>query len=120
MKKLNSILYLHDLTLKVHLGWTEAERRLKQSVSVDIQIQFKNPPKACMTDELTDTICYDTLTKKIKDFIQKKSFRLIEYLAREIYLLVKENTHAANILVTLSKKPPVKNLKLAQFYYGDQ
>src|SRR3990167_2092669 len=102
---------LNHLELSVNLGWPHGERVKQQIVTADVTIFFENPPKACMTDQLADTYCYDTLIDKIKNCVALRHFRLLEHLAYEIYHIVKQLASAnARVHVALTKKPAILNL----------
>ncbi|MCE3237475.1 MAG: folX [Gammaproteobacteria bacterium] len=122
--KAHARLTLHQLELPLFLGWTEAERSQKQIILLDITIDFNEPPKACISDALEDTNCYDTFIKKIVETITPKSFRLIEHLAYEIHQLIK-NLFIQSVLITITvtKKPVLSTLTTlagVSFSYGDQ
>lgn len=119
-KTISSSIEIHGIEMDVNLGWAETERARKQSVLVDIFIKFVNPPKACLTDELSDTYCYNDLVNSIKTHLDKREFRLLEHLGHELYQLVKKtlsNTDLVSIRTT--KKPPIANVSGASFFYGD-
>ena len=61
-----SSLTINDLTLPIHLGWTKAEQRKKQRVTLNLVIHLPKPPDACRTDKLDDTYCYDKIIKQIQ------------------------------------------------------
>lgn len=107
---LKSDIILHQLKLNVHLGWPAQERLKKQSVYLDIHIQFRKMPRACLTDELEDTFCYAVLTEKIQQTVVKK-FRLIEHLGYTLYQTIQQvvpkNTRIA---LRITKQPNLKNL----------
>lgn len=119
---MKSSILLSGLELGVLLGWLPEERSREQTVVLDIQIHFRQPPLACHTDELVDTYCYDALTQLIKNHLQAREFKLIEYLSREIYDICKKHfSNAARIDIRLTKKPKIKNLTGgASFTYGDE
>ena len=112
---------LNQFLLSVKLGWPVDERARHQVVAVDIMLRFKHPPSACDTDNLENTVCYNELTKTLKQGINNKSFRLIESLTKELYLLTKsalDNTTLVTIKVT--KKPAIENLtEGVTFIFGD-
>lgn len=116
-------IHLHQLELNVTLGVTEAERAQPQPVWINIDIGFPAPPKACFTDQLADTYCYDTLTQKIAEDITPRSFQLLEHLAQEIYLLIKKTlTHSLSVDVKVTKKPVLSSslvITNASFSFGD-
>lgn len=114
-------LIIKNFELTVSLGWTEEERSHKQTVRLDIELRFPNPPMACQSDELNETYCYDDLTNKVRDYVADKSFRLVEYLSGEIYLLVKKQMHHSVLVkIELTKHPVIANLNGGvKFSYGD-
>lgn len=115
---------LHQLELHLFLGVGEAERSKTQRVLVDIDIAFQEPLRACITDQLKDTYCYDNLTQKMVAEIIPKSFRLLEHLTHEIYQLVKNScSQPAAVTVKVTKKPLLSTaltLAGASFCYGDK
>jgi dihydroneopterin aldolase len=120
MKKI-SVIHLRAIELNLHLGWPEAERKEKQIILVDLHLHFSTPPKACETDDLKDTYCYDQLIQKIVKETTSREFRLIEYLAQHIYQIIRLTfTEIAAIQVAVSKKPAIPQLTGGVvFSYGD-
>lgn len=115
-----SSISLHALELLVHLGWTEGERSQAQIVTLDAVIQFANPPKACATDQLEDTYCYDYLVTTLKTHLITQSFRLIEHLSQQIYLWLKTLLPMdSSISVRITKQPAITQLAGVSFSYGD-
>jgi dihydroneopterin aldolase len=116
-----SRLFLRGIELTLNLGWPDAERAQKQSLLIDIILQFATPPKACLTDNLTDTICYDELIKKIVQATEAREYRLIEHLAWHIYQIIQKNLSSHAISVSISKKPAIPQLTGGVvFTYGDK
>ena len=119
MKK--TAIHIHALTLTVHLGWAKEERDQPQKVSVDISLEFKSPPAACLTDELADTLCYDQLIAIIKKYTDTKEFRLVEHLGYKLYELIKASAPPeSQIMIRLAKHPAIRDLTGGvTFCYGD-
>lgn len=118
---MKSGLFLHDLIMEVSLGWPEEERQQKQLIRVDLKIQFNTPPKACQSDHLDDTTCYESLVNELKHHLENKSFRLLEHLGHEIYQLCKHSLATdSRIWIQVRKNPPIPNLMGGvSFCYGD-
>lgn len=111
---------LHGLELSVYLGWPEAERLQKQIVLLDIHIQFQLPLKACQTDDIADTYCYDSITRSITEKITAQRFRLIEYLGFAVYQHTKQLLPNTDIAIRIKKQPAILNLTGGvSFSYGD-
>lgn len=122
MTSIKSRLLIQGLELHVHLGWPESERTEQQAVFIDLDISFPNPPKACVSDELDDSVCYSALVQLIQDKMAAKSFRLVEHLSYDIYCLVKSQLpDKSRALVRLTKYPDIEKLTGGVcFVYGDE
>jgi 7,8-dihydroneopterin aldolase/epimerase/oxygenase len=117
-----SSLHIKQFELPVSLGWPDEERARTQTICLELYLRYPTEPLACKTDQLDDHFCYDLLTKKIQDQIENRSFRLLEYLSREIYQIIKQNV-PDNTLVTVGvkKQPPIAAIKAGvQCWYGDE
>jgi FolB domain-containing protein len=120
--KIYSSLFLHSLEINVLLGWLEEERQHSQKVLMDISIHFLTPPAACQTDELSDTNCYDFITKSIDQHTNSREFRLIEHLGQSLYSHLKPLLPGPILLsLRIKKNPSIKNLSGGvSFSYGDE
>lgn len=111
MNNLKSALFINDLALQVHLGWGEPERLAPQTILLSVAIRFPTPPKACVTDALEDTWCYDQLIAQLRINLSAKPFRLIEHLAQAIYDHLKTVLGtAAQLQINLTKHPAISGL----------
>lgn len=121
MQKFSSSLVISALQLNLHLGWPDKERLKKQAIWLDVNISFSKSPKACLTDDITDTICYAMMVEAIKKHLARKKFRLVEHLAQEIYSVIKSLLPKKSLLnICITKYPNIKDLKGGiRFYFGD-
>jgi dihydroneopterin aldolase len=122
MTQIYSSIAIQQFELHVSLGWPDDEREQLQPILLDILIRFPIAPRASETDQLDDTFCYALLTEKIKNNITSRTFRLIEFLGREIYQLLKSDLPKdCFITIGITKNPPIPALKGGvQFWYGDE
>jgi len=112
---------LHQLEIETYLGWGEQERSQPQKIRVDIRLGFTIPPLACRNDELADTICYHRLITQLKQYLANRSFRLIEYLGREIYQFIKSTHPQQLVSIRVHKHPPMADIiEGVSFHYGDE
>lgn len=118
---MTSRLKLNQLELSLFLGWSAEERMETQSIYLDIELTFLNPPAACLSDDLKETICYFELTEKLRHHFTQQTFRLIEHLAHEVYQFIKKQVDSElNVLIHLTKQPEIKQLHGGVcFSYGD-
>ncbi len=86
---MQSVLKVEHLELQIHLGWTAAEREVRQRVLLNIEFYFLELPKAALTDELNDTICYAAIENMLMKEVNLQTFKLLEHLGYRCYELVK-------------------------------
>ena len=110
-KGLTGVLTINNLVAPVRIGVTEDERRNLQNISIDIQIQFAKLPVGCDTDNIQDTVCYDSLCSEIMAFLKGGEFKLIEKITADIHGIIKKKGEFLDILVSVKKKPLIEGLE---------
>jgi FolB domain-containing protein len=116
-----SRIHLAGLELSLFLGWPESERETPQTILLDVCIQFLEPPSACISDDLSDTFCYESLVNAIKATVQARPFRLLEHLGHTIYQTIKALLpHPHTLQICVKKQPNIPHLTGGvSFHYGD-
>lgn len=114
-------LNIHNFKTQALLGWTDGERKQPQLISIDATIRYPFAPKACLSDQLQDTICYDAMIQWIDKVCHERDYKLLEHLAHAAYSEVKKNAQLPiELSITIYKvNPPVKHLEQASFTVGD-
>ncbi len=115
-------LRIQALHLKLRLGWDAAERQLPQLVQVTLAFRFAEPPNACQSDELAETICYDRLTQQLRAMIAEREFRLLEHFSAWLYQVLTPLLPQGVLIRIVATKPypPVTEIKQGvTFEYGD-
>lgn len=77
------IIYLHGLKVDCIIGVWEWERRIRQSVTIDLDMGF-DITAAGKSDALEDTLSYKDVCKRVESFIAESEFALVEKLAEQI------------------------------------
>lgn len=116
-------LRINDAEFEVTLGFFPEEREQKQTVKVDVLVQFSNLPKACVTDQLDDACCYADLVENIQKVCDACSYELIESLSYRIFQQLRSGIGSQDqIAVRVKKlKIPLKQIKnSASFCCQDQ
>ena len=67
------------------LGLYEYEQRSKREIIINIIITFDTLPTACISDNIEDTICYDSIINIIDEILSSMHFKLIEHITHYIY-----------------------------------
>ena len=76
-------IYINELEVPTHIGITEEERALEQTLRVSVEL-FGSTKKAGESDAIEDTIDYDHVSQAIKQLGRDTERNTIEKLAEDI------------------------------------
>jgi dihydroneopterin aldolase len=98
--------------MRARVGWSPGERARLQIIELSLRVEYALLPRACETDELTDTVCYAQLLERADRVCTDREFRLVEHLAHvladELHVLLPAD---AVLELTVSKPhPPLPRL----------
>jgi dihydroneopterin aldolase len=99
---MKDIIYIKDLRVQTIIGIFGWERKVRQEVSIDLEMVF-DCKKAAKTDSIEDTIDYKKITKGIIKFVEESEFQLQETLAESIAALVKNEYNVNSLKLRVSK-----------------
>lgn len=117
----SGVLFLRDLKFQVRLGVPDEERAKKQEVLVSIEIIFLENSEMYQSDNVEDSICYDSLIKDISRYLEDKSWKLLEKLTYDLYELIKARAIPNKVSVNVEKSPIVLDQKIhASFKFFDK
>jgi dihydroneopterin aldolase len=84
------IIYLNDLKIDTIIGIFEWERRVKQTVSLDLEMAT-DIRRAAASDNIDDALDYKAVAKRLIEFVSASEYQLVETLAeRCVDLLLSE------------------------------
>lgn len=86
---LKSKIFFKSFEIKAHIGIHEWERRILQTVLIDLEISI-DIEKIAQFDHIDYTLDYVNLAKKIEAEVQPFTFHLIETLAYKIVKLLEQ------------------------------
>jgi 7,8-dihydroneopterin aldolase/epimerase/oxygenase len=95
-------IFVHALTTECIIGFLEWERRVKQTVVVDLELAT-DCRRTAETDAVADTLDYRKVVKRVRTFIETSEFHLIETLAERLACVVLEEFGIEWVRITLSK-----------------
>jgi dihydroneopterin aldolase len=101
------IIFIKKLKIETYLGIYDWEQTKKQSIMLDIKIGIDN--KAAKTNNLNDTINYQSVYNKLVEFITSGKFQLIETLAEQVAYLLFENFPTNYVKIKITKPFALKN-----------
>jgi dihydroneopterin aldolase len=101
-------IFLHGLTTECIIGFIDWERRVKQTVVLDIELPV-DCRRAAGSDEVADTLDYKKVAKRVLAFIAASEFKLVETLAHRVALLILEEFAVAWVRIALNKPGAIRN-----------
>jgi 7,8-dihydroneopterin aldolase/epimerase/oxygenase len=101
-------IFLHGLTAECIIGFIDWERRVKQTVVVDLEMPV-DCRRAALTDDVADTLDYKKVAKRVLAFIAGSEFKLVETLAERLALLVLADFGVEWVRVSLNKPGAIRN-----------
>jgi 7,8-dihydroneopterin aldolase/epimerase/oxygenase len=101
-------IFLHGLTADCIIGFIDWERRVRQTVVVDLEMPV-DCRHAALTDEVADTLDYKKVAKRALEFIAASEFKLVETLAQRLALVILEEFGVEWVRVSLNKPGAIRN-----------
>jgi 7,8-dihydroneopterin aldolase/epimerase/oxygenase len=101
-------IFLHGLTAECIIGFIDWERRVRQTVVVDLEMPV-DCRRAARSDEVADTLDYKKVAKRVLAFIEGSEFKLVETLAERLALLVLAEFGVEWVRVSLNKPGAIRN-----------
>ena len=102
------IIYLHGLKVDCVIGVWEWERRITQTITIDLDMGF-DISKAARSDELGDTLSYKDVSKRVESFVRESEFALVEKLVEEIANILTNEFDIGWCRVRVNKFGAVRN-----------
>ena len=104
------IVFLRDLRIDTVIGIYAWERRIRQTVSLDLEMGA-DIRKAAASDAITDTLNYKAVAKRVISFVQASQFQLVETLAERIAELVLTEFQVPWLRLRLNKTGAVRGAR---------
>ena len=101
-------IFLRGLTAECIIGFIDWERRVRQTVVVDLEIPV-DCRNAAITDEVADTVDYKKVAKRILAFIEASEFKLVETLAQRLALALLEEFGLEWVRLSINKPGAIRN-----------
>lgn len=110
LKTTMDIVFIHDLQVETVIGIYDWERKIKQTISLDIEMAT-DISKAAKSDDIEDTLSYKTVAKRLIEFIEQSEFELVEALAEKICSIILDEFSVPWVKLTLHKPGAVRGSK---------
>ncbi len=100
-------IFLRGLAVECLIGFIDWERRVKQTVVIDIELPV-DCRTAAVTDEVAHTVDYKSVAKRMIAFVEASEFKLVETLAHRTAMLVLEEFKIQWIRLSINKPGAIR------------
>jgi 7,8-dihydroneopterin aldolase/epimerase/oxygenase len=100
-------IFLRGLAIDCIIGFVDWERRLKQTVVIDLEMTV-DCRRAAIRDAVDETLNYKTVAKRLISFVEGSSFNLVETLVERIAGVILDEFGVAWVRVTVSKPGAIR------------
>jgi len=80
-------IFLTDLRVEAVIGIWEWERRIRQTISLDLEMAA-DVRRAAATDDIEDALNYRSIAKRLAETVEASQFQLVETLAETLARIV--------------------------------
>ncbi|MEJ2602236.1 MAG: dihydroneopterin aldolase [Gammaproteobacteria bacterium] len=101
------IIFLRDLRIETVVGIWDWERRIRQTVSIDLEMAT-DIARAAATDSIEDTLNYKKVAKRLQAFVGASDFQLVETMAERIAEIVLGEFDVPWVRVTVNKPGAIR------------
>ena len=103
-------IFLSSLAVECIVGIWDWERRVKQTVVVDIEMAA-DIRKAAATDHIDSTIDYKKVSKRLQQFIGDSQYQLVETLTEKIAEIIVTEFGVTWVKVRLNKQGAIRGAR---------
>ena len=103
-------IFLDELKVDTVIGIWEWERRIRQTVVIDLEMSA-DIAKAAASDDVADTLNYKSVAKRVQSFVADSSFQLVETLAERIAAIIRDEFDVAWVKVRVNKPGAIRGSK---------
>ena len=100
-------IFLSELKVDTIIGIWDWERRIRQTVVIDLEMSA-DIAAAAATDDVADTLNYKNVAKRLQQFVGESEFRLVETLAERIAGIVRDEFDVAWVRVRVNKPGAIR------------
>ncbi len=104
------IIYIKDLRIDTIVGIYDWERRVRQTVILDIEMGT-DIKRSAQSDAIKDTLNYKAVAKRLISFVEKSNYQLVETLAENIAEILLSEFNVPWLRLQLNKQGAVRDVR---------
>jgi dihydroneopterin aldolase len=101
------IIFLRGLEVECIIGFIDWERRVKQTVVIDLELPV-DCRAASIRDDVEDTLDYKKVAKRVIAFIEASEFKLVETLADRLAMTLLEEFGIEWVRLSINKPGAIR------------
>lgn len=103
-------IFLSDMRIETTVGIWDWERKIKQTVSIDLEMGA-DIRRAAASDSIEDTLNYKSVAKRVQQFVGDSEFQLVETMAEKIAETVLAEFDVPWIRLSVNKPGAIRGAK---------
>lgn len=103
-------IFLHGLSVETVIGIWEWERKIRQTVVIDLDMAA-DIRRAAATDSVEDTLNYKLVAKRVQQFVGESDFQLVETMAERIGEIVTNEFNVSWVRVKVNKPGAIRGAR---------
>lgn len=104
------IIFLTDLRVETVIGIYDWERKIRQTVAIDLEMAT-DISKAAATDDIQYTLNYKSISDRLTEFVENSEYELIETMAEKIAAILIDEYSVQWVRLTLHKPGAISAAK---------
>jgi dihydroneopterin aldolase len=103
-------IFLHDMRIETIVGIWEWERKIRQTVSIDLEMGA-DIRRAAASDDIEDTLNYKKVAKRVQQFVTESEFQLVETMAEKIAQVILAEFDVPWVQVRVNKPGAIRGAR---------
>ena len=103
-------IFLSQLSIECIVGIWDWERRVKQTVVIDVEMAA-DIRRAAVSDSIEDTIDYKRVAKRLITFVGESQYQLVETLTEQIARVIVTEFGVTWVKVRLNKRGAIRGAR---------
>jgi len=103
-------IFLTELKVETIVGIWDWERKIRQTVSIDLEMGA-DIGRAATSDDIEDTLNYKKVAKRVQQFVSESEFKLVETMAEKIATTVLAEFDVPWIQVRVNKPGAIRGAR---------
>ena len=105
------IIFLRELKVETLIGVYEWEKRVPQTLQLDMEIALPNT-RACQSDDIHDALDYSEIVRYIQSALSNHHFNLLEALAEHIAQILLTDFNVPWVKVSVAKLNAIRDSRM--------